>query len=256
MSNPTSNFGWQMPEPTDLVTNLPADFEVFGQSVDSDFADLLGGTTGQVLKKNSNTDLDFVWSADAAGMTNPMTTTGDTIYGSPGSTPERLGIGSTGQILTVAGGVPTWATPAASGGFVGAVVYNSGNFSVSNGTWTTINWDSELLDTDGFHSTSSNTDRFTIPTGKAGKYCVTMNFSIGAGSSTIESYFGKNTDNFAFIGATGNATSKNFTVTRQTYVSLAQGDYVFLRLIQSSGSVQDVLGGAGQSTFAIQYLGA
>jgi hypothetical protein len=56
-----------MPEPTDLVTNLPADFEVFGQAVDTDFADLLGGTTGQILTKTSNTDLDFTWSAAAPG---------------------------------------------------------------------------------------------------------------------------------------------------------------------------------------------
>jgi hypothetical protein len=78
-------------------------------------ADLLGGTTGQVLKKNSNTNMDFVWAADSAGMTNPMTTTGDTIYSSSGSTPARLGIGTTGQVLTVAGGVPVWAAPAGGG---------------------------------------------------------------------------------------------------------------------------------------------
>jgi hypothetical protein len=112
MSNPTSNFGWQMPTNTDLVSALPADFEVFGQAVDTSLADLKGGTTGQVLKKNTNTDMDFVWAADSAGMTNPMTTTGDTIYSSSGSTPARLGIGTTGQVLTVSGGVPTWATSA------------------------------------------------------------------------------------------------------------------------------------------------
>ena len=44
------------------------------------------------------------------------TTTGDTIYASSANTPARLGVGSTGQVLTVAGGVPTWATPAAGGG--------------------------------------------------------------------------------------------------------------------------------------------
>ena len=104
-----------MPDPTDLVTNLPADFEVFGQAVDSTLADLKGGTTGQVLKKNTNTDMDFVWSADAAGMTNPMTTTGDVIYSSPGSNPVRLGIGTTGQVLTVSSGVPAWTTPAGGG---------------------------------------------------------------------------------------------------------------------------------------------
>jgi hypothetical protein len=46
-----------------------------------------------------------------------LTTTGDTIYASAASTPARLGIGTTGQVLTVAGGVPSWATPASSGGF-------------------------------------------------------------------------------------------------------------------------------------------
>jgi hypothetical protein len=107
---------------------LPADFEVFGQAVDTSLADLKGGTTGQVLKKNSNTDMDFVWGTDTAGMTNPMTTTGDTIYSSSGSTPARLGIGTTGQIMTVAGGVPTWAAPAAGGGLT---LINTGGTTLS-----------------------------------------------------------------------------------------------------------------------------
>lgn len=63
MTNPTSNFGWQMPTSTDLVTDLPADFEVFGQAVDTSMADLKGGTTGQVLAKASNTNMDFTWVA-------------------------------------------------------------------------------------------------------------------------------------------------------------------------------------------------
>jgi hypothetical protein len=50
-----------MPTNTDLVSQLPADFEVFGQAVDSSLADLKGGTAGQVLAKNTNTDMDFVW---------------------------------------------------------------------------------------------------------------------------------------------------------------------------------------------------
>ncbi len=61
MSNPTSSFGWVMPSSSDLVTDLPADFEVFGQAVDTSLADLKGGTTGQVLSKASNTDMDFTW---------------------------------------------------------------------------------------------------------------------------------------------------------------------------------------------------
>ena len=50
-----------MPTSTDLVTDLPADFEVFGQAVDTALADLKGGSTGQVLAKNSGTDMDFTW---------------------------------------------------------------------------------------------------------------------------------------------------------------------------------------------------
>jgi hypothetical protein len=56
-----------MPTSTDLVTDLPADFEVFGQAVATSLADLLGGTTGQVLAKNSNTDMDFVWTSANPG---------------------------------------------------------------------------------------------------------------------------------------------------------------------------------------------
>lgn len=63
MTNPTSNFNWQMPTNTDLVVDLPADFEVFGQAVDTTLADLKGGTTGQVLAKASNTNMDFTWVA-------------------------------------------------------------------------------------------------------------------------------------------------------------------------------------------------
>jgi hypothetical protein len=111
----TTNFGWVTPDNTDLVKDGASAIRTLGSSIDSSMGELKGGTTGQVLAKASNADMDFVWSADAAGMTNPMTTTGDTIYSSSGSTPARLGVGTTGQVLTVAGGVPTWASPSASG---------------------------------------------------------------------------------------------------------------------------------------------
>ena len=77
MTNPTSNFNWIMPEPTSLVTDLPADFEVFGQAVDTDFQDLLGGTTGQVLSKTSATDLAFTWvTAEIGDITGVTAGTG------------------------------------------------------------------------------------------------------------------------------------------------------------------------------------
>jgi hypothetical protein len=51
-------------------------------------------------------------SRDVANIDGILTATGDTYYASAAATPARLGIGSTGNVLTVAGGVPTWATPA------------------------------------------------------------------------------------------------------------------------------------------------
>ncbi len=56
-----------MPTSSDLVTDLPADFEVFGQAVATSMADLLGGTTGQILAKASNTNMDFTWVTNDVG---------------------------------------------------------------------------------------------------------------------------------------------------------------------------------------------
>jgi len=136
MATTTPNFGWAVPTSTDLVKDGAVAIETLGDAIDASLVDLKGGTSGQVLKKNSNTDMDFIWSADSAGMTNPMTTTGDTIYSSSGSTPARLGIGSTGQVLTVSGGVPTWATPAGGGGKVLQVVFATHASAVTISTTT------------------------------------------------------------------------------------------------------------------------
>ena len=170
MSNPTSNFGWQMPTPTDLVTDLPADFEVFGQAVDSDFADLLGGTTGQVLSKTSNTDLDFTWVAPTAGdiegvtagtgitgggtsgtvtITNDMATTitaaGDIVIGTGSGTYDNLPIGTTNQVLTADTTVSPykvkWAAPA-GGGKVLQVI--NATYDVEKGNSTTTYADTFL----------------------------------------------------------------------------------------------------------------
>jgi len=106
-----------MPTATDLVTDLPADFEVFGQAVDTAMGDLLGGTTGQVLAKNSNTNMDFVWvtTDDANAIQNSiMDAKGDLIGATAADTPARLAVGTNGQVLTAdstAGTGLAWATP-------------------------------------------------------------------------------------------------------------------------------------------------
>ena len=99
MANPTTNYGWPMPTSTDLVTDLPADFALFGQPVDTSLKAL-----------------------------NPETTLGDIAYrSSTSNTNTRLGIGSTSQILTVVAGVPAWSTPAAAAS--GYTQITSGSFT-------------------------------------------------------------------------------------------------------------------------------
>ena len=79
MTNPTSNFGWVMPTNASLVTNLPADFNTFGQAVDTSMSQLKGGTTGQILSKTSSTDMAFTWITNDVGditavsVTSPLT---------------------------------------------------------------------------------------------------------------------------------------------------------------------------------------
>lgn len=81
----TTNYSWETPDDTDLVKDGAAAIRTLGSSID---------TTTKAL--------------------NPSTTLGDIEYrSSTANTNTRLAIGSTGNVLTVAGGVPTWAAPAA-----------------------------------------------------------------------------------------------------------------------------------------------
>lgn len=114
----TPNYGWVTPAPTDLVTDLPADFETFADAVDADLAGLLGGTTGQVLTKASGTDHDFAFATLTAGI--PATifdAKGDLIAATAADTAARLAIGTNNHVLTADSGEATgmkWAAVSAA----------------------------------------------------------------------------------------------------------------------------------------------
>ena len=63
----TTNFGWETPDDTDLVKDGAAAMRTLGSAIDTSMMDLKGGTSGQILSKNSNTDMDFVWIANDQG---------------------------------------------------------------------------------------------------------------------------------------------------------------------------------------------
>jgi hypothetical protein len=76
MATTTTNFGWDIPQSTDLVKDGATAIAALGQDIDTALVDLKGGTTGQILAKASGTDLDFNWTAaPSGGMTLLSTTT-------------------------------------------------------------------------------------------------------------------------------------------------------------------------------------
>jgi len=109
----TTNYGWTTPDDTALVKDGAAAIRTLGSSVD---------TTTKAL--------------------NPSTTLGDIEYrSSTANTNTRLGIGTTGQVLAVSGGVPAWTTPAAASSgltFINKTTFTGvSSVSVPNDTFTT-----------------------------------------------------------------------------------------------------------------------
>ena len=121
MATTTPNFGWPVPTSTDLVKDGATAIEALGDSIDASLLDLKGGTSGQVLSKNSNTDMDFtrVTSDDANAIQNTIVDAkGDLITATAADTPARLAVGTNGQVLTADSTAATglkWAAAAAGG---------------------------------------------------------------------------------------------------------------------------------------------
>jgi hypothetical protein len=111
----TPNYSWVMPDPTDFVTDLPADFEIFGDAVDA----TVDGIDDRV------TDLEVI------------TTEGDLIVGDASGDPVRVPVGTIGQVLASDGDTVEWITPAGGGGKdwvlinAGGTTLNAQNVTIS-----------------------------------------------------------------------------------------------------------------------------
>ncbi len=110
MATTTPNFGWPVPTSTDLVKDGATAIEALGDSIDASLLDLKGGTTGQVLSKTTNTDMDFTWvtTDDANAIQNSIVDAkGDLIAATANDTPARLAVGTNDNFLQAASGEAT-----------------------------------------------------------------------------------------------------------------------------------------------------
>jgi hypothetical protein len=227
----TTNYGWTTPDDTDLVKDGAAAIRTLGSSVD---------TTTKAL--------------------NPETTTGDIAYRSAtANTNTRLALGAAGQVLTVNSGAtaPEWAAPASGSTFAGCLLTNSADITLSNNTTTTLTWNQEDFDTDGFHSTSTNTSRITIPAGKAGKYLVTSKVQYASNSNgrRITQIIKNGSNLWDFESASPGST--NLQLQGVAIIDLAEGDYVETTAWQNSGGSLGVSNANTRySAFAAFLIGA
>jgi len=154
-----------------------------------------------------------------------------------------------------------WAAPAGGSTFVGCKVFIGAAQSIANATLVTVTYSDEAFDTDGFHSTVTNTDRITIPSGKGGYYLVnwTVNFADNATGYRTSQVL-KNGSRIGY-GNWCDAISGDPTVTSNSVIlNLAAGDYLTIQVAQtSSGSLNlSVSSPVAQqdNCFSVTYLGA
>jgi len=185
-----------MPTATDLVTDLPADFEVFGQAVATSLADLLGGASGYILAKNSATDMDFVWIANDQGditgitATSPLTGGGSsgavTVGIQDGTTAQKGAVqleNSTSSTSTTTAAVP--ASVKSAYDLAAAAQPKASTYSAKTASYTFVSGDEYNI----FSMNNAATQQFNIPTDATFNFAVGTEINVfwitGAGQPTI-----------------------------------------------------------------------
>jgi len=150
-----------------------------------------------------------------------------------------LAPGTDGQVLTTSAGAVAWGAGAT---FVGARAKQTVAQSIPDNAFTTITFDAEDYDTDGFHSTSSNTSRLTVPSGLGGYYLIVgaaTHENSGVNHETNTKLL-KNGVEFRqrLVMATG---SSHAGVDLTEILSLAAGDYIEIQHLQVSGAARNTM---------------
>jgi len=281
----TTNYNWETPDDTDLVKDGAAAIRTLGSSIDTTTKALnpsttLGdieyrsatantntrlpiGTTGQVLSVVGGVPA-WATSDDANAIQNAIVDAkGDLISATAADTPARLAVGANGTVLTADSAEATgikWAAPAAAASFKGVSLYDTGNTqTISNATDTAVTFNAEVFDTDGFHSTSTNTSRVTIPAGLGGKYLVTCGSNWATNATGRRQTFvllnGAN-DVIAKAGTIPGSSAGVVGLYGSAVVNLTAGDYIELMVQQSSGGSLDMNKRQEDAVFTVAYLGA
>lgn len=154
-----------------------------------------------------------------------------------------------------------WTAIGGAASFAGCVLTQSvSTQSIATNTLTAVTFNTEAIDTNGYHSTSSNTDRITIPSTKVGKYMVTGSISMSASSTGARVV--KLSKNGSVIYETSfPATSSGTSFGIISFVvDCASADYLTLSMFHTAGGNLNVAGtdtaGTGATSFQATYLGA